>query len=109
MSQQYHYVNHKVTKLSVSCYKLKMFQTGRYETPNEASTAMIRIIVESAFQTGCLSVESEGLLRQVLAAKIYGSRDLDALTALDNAVHAGQIEREARANAALSLAVDQQL
>ena len=70
---------------------------------------MSRALVESAFQTGCLSVESEGLLRQVLAAKIYRSTDLDALAALDNAVHAGKIEREARADAALSLAADHQM
>ncbi len=56
---------------------------------------MIRTIVESAFQTGCLSVESEGLLHQVLATKCYQSDDLLALTALYDAVRAGQIKREA--------------
>jgi hypothetical protein len=56
---------------------------------------MIRTIVESAFQTGCLSVESEGLLHQVLATKCYQSDDLLAVTKLYEAVRAGQIKREA--------------
>jgi hypothetical protein len=56
---------------------------------------MIRALVESAFQTGCLSVESEGLLHQVLASKCYQSDDLRILEDLYNAVHAGQIKREA--------------
>ncbi len=56
---------------------------------------MIRTLVQSAFQTGCLSVESEGLIRQVLAMKVYQSRDLDALVNLCEAVNAGQIIREA--------------
>lgn len=57
---------------------------------------MIRSLVESAFQTGCLSVASEGLIGQVLAMKGYQSADLDALVNLYNALNAGQIEREAR-------------
>ncbi|BAY09280.1 hypothetical protein [Calothrix sp. NIES-2098] len=56
---------------------------------------MIRTIVESAFQTGCLSVESEGLLHQVIATKCYQSDDLLALNSLYDAVRAGQIKREA--------------
>ncbi|BAY77322.1 hypothetical protein NIES25_37840 [Nostoc linckia NIES-25] len=56
---------------------------------------MIRTIVESAFQTGYLSVESEGLLHQVLATKCYNSEDLSALAALYDAVRTGQIKREA--------------
>ncbi|RCJ21516.1 hypothetical protein A6S26_23980 [Nostoc sp. ATCC 43529] len=56
---------------------------------------MIRTIVESAFQTGYLSVESEGLLHQVLATKCYKSEDLSALAALYDAVRTGQIKREA--------------
>lgn len=57
---------------------------------------MIRSLVKSAFQTGCLSVASEGLIGQVLAHKGYQSADLDALSCLYNAVSSGQIEREAR-------------
>jgi hypothetical protein len=56
---------------------------------------MIRALVESAFQTGCLSVESEGLLYQVLATKSYQTQDLVALAALQDAVCEGRIKREA--------------
>ncbi|MDB9359212.1 hypothetical protein PN509_02490 [Nodularia spumigena CS-588/02] len=56
---------------------------------------MIRTLVESAFQTGYLSVESEGLLHQVLATKCYRTEDLAILSALYDAVSAGQIKREA--------------
>ncbi|MFN6567515.1 hypothetical protein A6770_25340 [Nostoc minutum NIES-26] len=56
---------------------------------------MIRSLVESAFQTGYLSVESEGLLYQVLATKCYQLEDLTELAALYDAVSAGQIKREA--------------
>lgn len=56
---------------------------------------MIRTLVESAFQTGYLSVESEGLLQQVLATKCYSPEDLALLATLYDAVRAGQIKREA--------------
>ncbi|HYW20627.1 MAG TPA: hypothetical protein VE956_15210 [Nodularia sp. (in: cyanobacteria)] len=56
---------------------------------------MIRTLVESAFQTGYLSVESEGLLHQVLATKCYSSDDLVVLSALYDAVSTGKIKREA--------------
>ncbi|MDH6060101.1 hypothetical protein NWP17_06560 [Chrysosporum bergii ANA360D] len=56
---------------------------------------MIPTLVESAFKTGYLSVESEGLLNQVLATKCYRSEDLAILSALCDAVSAGQIKREA--------------
>ncbi|MDP5339474.1 MAG: hypothetical protein NWQ28_12965 [Nodularia sp. (in: cyanobacteria)] len=56
---------------------------------------MIRTLVESAFQTGYLSVESEGLLHQVLATKCYASEDLAVLSALYDAVSTGKIKREA--------------
>ncbi|MGI8502292.1 MAG: hypothetical protein ACR2LR_14310 [Hassallia sp.] len=62
---------------------------------------MIRALIESAFQTGCLSVESEGLIHQVLATKSYDSKDLAALAALDEAVKAGQIKREASSSSLL--------
>jgi hypothetical protein len=62
---------------------------------------MIRALIESAFQTGCLSVESEGLLHQVLATKSYDSKDLAALVALDEAVRVGQIKREASSSSLL--------
>ncbi len=56
---------------------------------------MIRTIIASAFQTGYLSVESEGLLNQVLVTKCYQSEDLPELAALYNAVRSGKIKREA--------------
>lgn len=65
---------------------------------------MIRSLVKSAFQTGCLSVASEGLIGQVLAHKGYQSDDLDAVIALYNALNSGQIEREARGSVSSCLA-----
>ena len=65
---------------------------------------MIRSLVKSAFQTGCLSVASEGLIGQVLANKGYQSDDLDAVVTLYNALNAGQIEREARGTVSCCLA-----
>ena len=65
---------------------------------------MIRSLVESAFQTGCLSVASEGLIGQVLATKGYQSADLEALVTLYNALNSGQIHREARSDAIERLA-----
>lgn len=65
---------------------------------------MIRTLVQSAFRTGCLSVESEGLIRQVLAIKGYKSSDLEALEQLYQAVHAGLIKREARGEIDVPLA-----
>lgn len=59
---------------------------------------MIRSLVESAFETGCLSVASEGLIGQVLATKGYQSDDLDALVTLYKALNSGQIQREARSD-----------
>ena len=64
---------------------------------------MIRTLVESAFQTGCLSVESEGLIRQVLALKGYRLDDLEALANLCDAVKAGYIQRESRGRVSLFL------
>ncbi len=59
---------------------------------------MIRTLIESAFQTGCLSVESEGLIHQMLATKSYQSDDLAALADLYNAVREGRIQQEASTN-----------
>ena len=64
---------------------------------------MIRTVVESAFKTGCLSVASEGLIRQVLEMKGYEASDLEALTVLSEALNSGQIEREARGNTLMTL------
>ena len=56
---------------------------------------MIRKLVESAFNTRCLSVASEGLIRQVLGFKGCRTGDLEALATLCEAVKAGYIQREA--------------
>lgn len=56
---------------------------------------MIRTLIASAFQTGYLSVESEGLLHQVLATRCYQSDDLKALANLYEAIGTGKIKREA--------------
>ncbi|RUT03050.1 hypothetical protein DSM106972_053580 [Dulcicalothrix desertica PCC 7102] len=59
---------------------------------------MIRALIESAFQTGYLSVESEGLIHQVLATRSYQSEDLKALVTLCDALQAGHVKREASSN-----------
>ena len=56
---------------------------------------MIDDLVQSAFQTGCLSVESEGLIRQILATSSCKSSDVQALRNLCEAVETGKIRREA--------------
>jgi len=62
---------------------------------------MLHRLVQSAFQTGYLSVESEGLIRQMLTIRSYQPADLVALQTLHQALHSGQIKREAKANAEL--------
>lgn len=57
--------------------------------------SMIHRLIQSAFQTGHLSVESEGLIRQVLAGRGYQVTDLAALEELHRAIDAGQVKREA--------------
>lgn len=56
---------------------------------------MITTLVQSAFQTGYLSVESEGLIRQVLSSRGYKGTDLEALKQLYDAIQAGRVRREA--------------
>jgi hypothetical protein len=51
---------------------------------------MIRSLVKSAFQTGCLSVASEGLIHQVLTTRCYQSNDLVALAALNDEIIRGK-------------------
>ncbi|AFZ24420.1 hypothetical protein Cylst_2184 [Cylindrospermum stagnale PCC 7417] len=66
---------------------------------------MIRTLIESAFQTGCLSVESEGLLHQVLTTKCYQPEDLVDLAALYDAVRTGKIKREATSKLLIDLPI----
>jgi hypothetical protein len=56
---------------------------------------MIRTLIASAFQTGYLSVESEGLLCQVLATRCYQPEDLEEVASLCEAIRVGKIKREA--------------
>jgi hypothetical protein len=56
---------------------------------------MIHKLVQSAFMTGVMSVESEALIRQVLAWKVYQPSDLKALHNLYQAINNGAIQREA--------------
>jgi len=70
---------------------------------------MIRALVESAFQTGYLSVESEGLLHQMLATRIYQAEDVAALTRLCDAVRAGQVKREASSNISMGFLVQKKI
>jgi hypothetical protein len=56
---------------------------------------MIRTLIASAFQTGYLSVESEGLLHQMLNTRCYQSEDLQALDNLYKAISVGKVKREA--------------
>lgn len=56
---------------------------------------MIKNLVKSAMQTGCLSVASEGLMLQVISHNAYQSKDLEALTELQVAVDLGTVQREA--------------
>lgn len=64
---------------------------------------MIRSLVESVLTTGCLSVASEGLIRQVLEMNVCEASDLEALNTLHEAVTSGQIQREADDNSAILL------
>lgn len=62
----------------------------------DTGAMMIRTLVQSALQTGYLSVESEGLIRQVLTIRGYKSTDMEALQQLYEALKAGTIQREAQ-------------
>jgi hypothetical protein len=59
---------------------------------------MINCLIQSAFQTGCLSVASEALMRQVLSMRGYQGYDLAALKQLETAIQSGQIQREANSS-----------
>lgn len=64
---------------------------------------MIRALVESAFQTGYLSVESEGLLHQVLGTRSYRTEDLEKINSLCQALHEGRIKRESSSKLRIEL------
>lgn len=57
---------------------------------------MIHELVKSAFSTGCLSVASESLIRQLVASSSCARSDLEALMSLEEALNVGKIQREAK-------------
>lgn len=56
---------------------------------------LIRDIVKEAFAAGCLTVEAEEQLRQLLRTK-YDGKDFKAFMLLQNAVASGVIRQESR-------------
>lgn len=76
-------------------FDLKIKDDWLSRTLLEIGTIMIPALVQSAFQTGYLSVESEGLIRQVLATRGCKSADVEALQNLYEALQTGEIRREA--------------
>ncbi|NDJ16238.1 hypothetical protein [Myxacorys almedinensis] len=61
---------------------------------------MLQVLVESALENRCLSVESEGLIRQMLAIGRCNPKEAEALKELQAAIRAGAINREAQDQAA---------
>lgn len=53
-------------------------------------------LVREAIDTGCLTVETEDRLRNLLQMTKYGREDLDAFVNLNHAVREGQIRQESR-------------
>jgi hypothetical protein len=56
---------------------------------------MIREIVQHAFATGCLTIEAENQLRQLLRTK-YDAKDLKAFMLLQQAAMSGSVRQESR-------------
>ncbi len=56
---------------------------------------LIREVVQEAFVSGCLTVEAEEQLRQLLRTK-YDAKDFRAFMLLQHAVMAGTIRQESR-------------
>lgn len=59
---------------------------------------LIREIVQHALATGCLTVEAEEQLRQLLRKK-YDAKDLNAFMVLQQAAMSGAIRQESRERA----------
>jgi hypothetical protein len=56
---------------------------------------LIRDIVREAFATGCLTIDAEEQLRQLLRTK-YDAKDLKAFMLLQQAVSSGIVRQESR-------------
>ncbi|HEY9883593.1 MAG TPA: hypothetical protein V6C98_08270, partial [Thermosynechococcaceae cyanobacterium] len=65
---------------------------------------LIREIVQHAFTTGCLTVEAEEQLRQLLRKK-YDANDLKAFMLLQQAAMSGSVRQESRERALYECAV----
>jgi hypothetical protein len=61
---------------------------------------LIREVVQQAFMTGCLTIEAEDQLRQLLRTK-YAVEDFRAFMRLQHAVVSGDIRQESRERADL--------
>ncbi|MBW4692654.1 MAG: hypothetical protein KME27_12915 [Lyngbya sp. HA4199-MV5] len=56
---------------------------------------LIREIVQHAFATGCLTIQAENQLRQLLRTK-YDAKDLKAFMQLQQAAMSGSVRQESR-------------
>ncbi|MBW4470983.1 MAG: hypothetical protein KME45_11355 [Stenomitos rutilans HA7619-LM2] len=56
---------------------------------------LIREIVQHAFATGCLTIQAENQLRQLLRTK-YDANDLKAFMQLQQAAMSGSVRQESR-------------
>lgn len=57
---------------------------------------LIRQVVQEALSTGCLTVEAEEQLRQLLKTK-YSLEDFNAFMTLQQAAMSGRVKQESRA------------
>ncbi len=69
---------------------------------------LIREIVEHAFTTGCLTVEAEEQLRQLLQKK-YDANDLKAFMLLQQAAMSGSVKQESREQALYECAASKRI
>lgn len=60
----------------------------------QGACPMIHSLVKSAFETGCISVASEGLILQLLAHRSCLPTDVQALQSLSQAIEGGKVQRE---------------
>lgn len=86
----------RITLIRVSRLLRQMADSKGNRRNRDTGAMIIRTLVQSALQTGYLSVESEGLIRQVLAIRGYKSTDMEALQQLYEALKVGTIRRESQ-------------
>lgn len=66
---------------------------------------LIRELVQHAFATGCLTIEAEEQLRQLLRKK-YDAKDLKAFMLLQQAAMSGSVRQESREQASYARSCD---